>query len=218
MSQETDPAPPSTTGHFSDEECPGALRLLSGWGGDRRHELPPGHPLHAAFAWAHARQDAWTLDEHGRYWGAHLSLWPRCRRSSVEMYAAALRATRARGLFDYDGAQLILDAEGDPTALDDLRRRLRRAPGILESEPIGAVHGEPDLPALDEPVRNRRGGEPIVPPFGDPIVTDYLLPRVWAPGHEPAPNPHAYPAIDQPPCDDPNVRRIQGALDALRRP
>jgi hypothetical protein len=212
MWKQRDPGSPPATGHFS----PGALRLVSGWTGDRRHELHPGHELHETFALAWRHQDDWQHEEHVAYWEVHLERWPRYRRSTVEMYASALRAARARGLGDFDAACLILYPRKDPRTLDDLQRRLRRAPGIPESEPIGAVPNQPDLPALDEPVRNRRGGEPIVPPFDDPIVTDYLLPRVWAPGHEPAPHAHAYPAIDESPCADPKVPEIRKRLDALR--
>lgn len=184
--------PPPKTGHFSAERPP--LRLVTGFVGDRRQVLKPGHAIYGEFAGAWREQDGWTPEQTGAYWRAHLNEWPAVRRSSAEVPAYALRRAQTLGFTRANAARKVLLWPD----IDDLRRSLSRR-----------HHGRRirDLPP--EPV-HVEGGTAVY----EPVISSYVLPRIFAEG-EPVPDPNAYCSL--PPDfdsrgDDPRVPGIEQRL------
>jgi hypothetical protein len=167
-----------------------SLSVVTGVPDDHRGTLEPDHVLYGLFEQIWRNQDQWTLAEHRSWWAATLHLWPARRGGG----GVSERLAHAFANAQRRGAAKETAAVALGYQLPDLERMIRRT---RDRDPDYAAR------ALEQHA----------------VITDYVLPRVYADGED-VPCAGAYPNHAPAPADGERTAQLQAALDALvpRRP
>jgi hypothetical protein len=167
-----------------DVSAPALLALETGVPDDVRRHLEPGDDLYAHFARSYREQDRWAPRDHKMYWRAAIHLWPNRpghpTTSGIYSHALVTAAQRLDEPVEKAAAALGL-------SLDSLRKG----------------------PALADARKMLTDREALAPGLLSVSVTDYPLPRIWAPTVDDRPDPDAYSSLGGESIDDAEPLTVQ---------